>query len=94
MTEIIHVRAARDDRRVALAETHPDHPGGEAWVVGDGRIVAVALTPSVALRIAQGHLVVVEPEPEPAPAPGPDPAPVRDLPPPQPPRHQPARRRR
>lgn len=60
MAEIIHVRAARDDRRVALNEAHPDHPGGEAWVVGDGRVVAVAHTAEVALRLQRGDLVVVE----------------------------------
>ena len=59
MAEIIHVRAARDDRRVVLNEAHPDHPGGEAWVVGDGRVVAVAHTAEVALRLQRGDLVVV-----------------------------------
>lgn len=61
---LIHVQATRDDRRVALSETSKAHPGGEAFVAGDGRIVQVALTPEVSRRIAQGDLRVVD-DPDP-----------------------------
>lgn len=47
-------------RRVALWERHPDHPGGEVFVVGD-RVVDVAETTAVAQALKAGRLVKVEP---------------------------------
>lgn len=60
MPAIIHVQATQHDRRVALNEEHPEHPGGAAWVCGDGRISAVALTPVVAAALARGAIHQVE----------------------------------
>lgn len=57
--EYIYVKAARMDRRVALAETNPDHPDGEAWVAGDERVHRVALTAEVAARLASKDIVRV-----------------------------------
>ena len=65
MAELIKVRAARDDGRVVLYEVHPDHPNGEAWVSGNGRVVEVAETPTVLRKLASGELVKVE-DPKPA----------------------------
>jgi hypothetical protein len=59
MAERIIVRGAKDDRRVVVAETHPDHPEGEAWVVNDGREVEVALTPEVSAKLATRELLQV-----------------------------------
>ena len=60
MPVLIAVRAARSDHRVALNERHADHPGGAAWVTGDGQVHHVALTREVARRIGDGSLVLVE----------------------------------
>lgn len=58
-TVYLTIRAARDDRRVAVREAHPDHPDGEIWVTGDGREHTAALTREVARRIGDGSVVVV-----------------------------------
>lgn len=72
MTELITVMAAKVDGRVVLWETNPDHPGGEAFLAGDGRAAQVALTPRVQARLETGELIRVQTgEPKPA-----DPSPV------------------
>lgn len=60
MPVLITVRATRSDNRVALNERHADHPGGSAWVTGDGQMHQVALTRETARRIAIGDLEVLE----------------------------------
>lgn len=55
------VISALTDNRVGLWERHPDHPGGEVFVVGDS-VVAVALTARVREAIGQGRIVEVEEE--------------------------------
>lgn len=60
MPVMITVRGTRADSRVCLNEQHADHPGGAAWVCGDGRAHHVALTREVARRIGDGSLDVVE----------------------------------
>lgn len=58
----IYVKPVHFDRSVALSEGHPDHPNGEAWVVGypgqeDAAAVQVGDTPYVRQQIARGFLV-------------------------------------
>lgn len=64
MSKLITVRAATEDRRVVLYETHPDHissdnPTGEVWVAGNGRTAKVAKTPNVERLLRSGALVEV-----------------------------------
>ena len=42
--------------RTAFYERHADHPGGEAFVVGD-RPVEVAVTPDLSLALREGRVV-------------------------------------
>ncbi len=42
--------------QVALWERHPDHPGGEVFLAGNG-VFDVALTPAVESRLKSGKLV-------------------------------------
>lgn len=44
---------------VALWERHPDHPGGEVFLAGEGEF-EVALTPAVEARLRDGRLIVVD----------------------------------
>lgn len=79
---VVTVRAAVVTDRVALWERHPAHPGGEAFIAGDGVAVAVAATPTVVALLAAGVLAradVQTPDatPEPEPAPDAVPAPPR-----------------
>lgn len=60
MAEVLRVQAAVDDGRVLIWESHPDHPGGEAFVTGDGRVVEVVRTTRVNALIEQGRLLVIE----------------------------------
>lgn len=62
MTELIRVKGATYNSRVALWEKHTDHPAGEAYVA-DGMVAQVALTPEVKTRIGSGLLVVTNEEP-------------------------------
>lgn len=61
MAEIITVMAAKQDDRVVLWERHPDHPGGEVFVAGNGRAVRAARTAAVQQRLAVRTLLVVQP---------------------------------
>lgn len=45
--------------QVALWERHPDHPGGEVFLAGDGTF-EVAATAAVETRLRNGRLVLVE----------------------------------
>lgn len=57
----IFVRLAKPQtNQVALWERHPDHPGGEVFLAGDGEF-EVAATPAVETRLRKGSLVLVEP---------------------------------
>ena len=58
MAELIWVKPGNDDGRVALFETHKDHPDGEVFVAGPP--VAVALTPLVERKLKSGELVEVK----------------------------------
>lgn len=72
MSELIAVMAAKVDGRVVLWEVDAAHPGGEAFLSGDGRATQVALTPRVQARLETGELIRVQTgEPKPA-----DPPPV------------------
>jgi glucose/arabinose dehydrogenase len=56
----IEVKATATDKRVAFYETDVAHPGGQAFVVGDGVAVAVGETPGVLAAIQQGKLVIAQ----------------------------------
>ena len=59
--DVLRVRAADpDSNAVALWERHPEHPGGEVWIIGAGAF-DVAATPAVLARLRDGRLVAVEP---------------------------------
>lgn len=60
MAKLIWVQPGKDDGRVALFETHADHPNGEAWVAVTGQAVQVALTPMVERKLKSGDLVEVD----------------------------------
>jgi len=62
MTDFIKVKATNTDSKVALWEKHPDHPGGEVFVSGNGDVVEVATTVVVRAAIKSGALVEVQPE--------------------------------
>lgn len=53
------IKSNLPDNRVALWERHPDHPGGEIFVVGDNE-VEVAETHAVKTALNQGRVVEVE----------------------------------
>ena len=81
--QLITVRAARADGRVALWERHAAHPGGEAFIADGSGTAQVARTPAVLHALATGALMAVtasvalvtpEPEPEPEPVELPPPA--------------------
>lgn len=57
---MITVKATNTDNRVALWQRHPDHPNGEAYVVGDGTEHQVAATQAVKRALDRGYLVEVE----------------------------------
>lgn len=62
--EIITVKAAREDGRVALFEQHPGNVSetnklGEVYVVGDGKAHKVAWMPTVEWKLREGDLVEV-----------------------------------
>lgn len=77
MAELITVMAAKADDRAVLWEPNPDHPGGEAFIAGDGRAVTVALTPRVQEKLTAGTLIRVQV----APPSGGEPPPPVDAPP-------------
>lgn len=54
--ETIRVKSNLPDNRMALFERHPDHPGGEIAVYGDGTF-AVARTKEVEAHLRSGELV-------------------------------------
>lgn len=58
--QVITVRGAGDDGRVALYERDPAHPRGQALVAHGGKAVQVALTPAVKRLLAAGSLVQVQ----------------------------------
>jgi hypothetical protein len=60
MAKTIKVMAGKVDNRTIMWETHPDHPGGEAFISADGTAVEVAETTRVAALIKDGTLVKVE----------------------------------
>jgi hypothetical protein len=60
MADLITVKAAKDDRRIVLAERHPDHPKGRAFIAGNGKTHKVARTMLVARHLAGGALVEVK----------------------------------
>ena len=67
--QIIKVKSARKDGKVALWEVHPDHPGGEVFVVTSAptadvpepkeKVVEVAETPKVLNALKEGQIVKV-----------------------------------
>ncbi len=59
MADLITVRSGHNDKRVALWERHPSHPGGEVFIAGP-KDVRVAHTPEVQKRLAHGGLVRVD----------------------------------
>lgn len=64
MAKLITVKAAKEDHRVVLSETLPDHiskdnPTGEVWVAGNGRTAKVARTVAVERLLRSGALVEV-----------------------------------
>lgn len=62
MSETIHVTATNaQSRQVVLWEQSPKHPGGECWIVADGRTFEVGRTPRVEQLLASGVLAQVEP---------------------------------
>ena len=58
--ESIHVKAAKEDGKIAFAEQNEAHPDGEATVLGDGEVQRVARTPAVEQAILDGNLVQVK----------------------------------
>jgi hypothetical protein len=65
--DVLRVRAADpDSNAVALWERHPEHPGGEVWIIGAGAF-DVAATPAVLARLRDGRLVAEEPAAVPEP---------------------------
>lgn len=60
MSKLIRVKAAKRDHRVALWDTDKDHPGGEAYIAGDGSEHEVAETPAVLKALASGRIVRIE----------------------------------
>lgn len=64
MADKIKVMAAKQDSKVILWETHPDHvsednPTGEVFISGDGQSCEVGLTREVQKRLTDGRLVKV-----------------------------------
>lgn len=62
--EFVTVKAAKEDGRVALYETHPDqvtddNKTGEVFISGDGKAHTVARTPAVEQKLRDGVLVEV-----------------------------------
>ena len=57
--DMITVMAGRPDGQVVLWEVNEAHPGGEAWITGDGRSVQVALTAAVQRKLDSGELIRV-----------------------------------
>ena len=57
-TELIWVKSAKDDGRVALFEKDKLHPDGEAFVCD--KPVQVAMTPLVERMLTKGYLVQVD----------------------------------
>jgi hypothetical protein len=70
----IWVKAANENGRVALWEANEAHPGGEAYVTGDGRSVLVARTGAVVQKLNSGDLALADAPSEPEPEPEPEPA--------------------
>lgn len=62
MTDLITVKGATYNQRVALYETNDLHPAGVAYVAHD-MVAKVALTPEVQTRLASGLLVETTEEP-------------------------------
>jgi hypothetical protein len=65
----VTVKAAKEDNRVVLWETHPDHitkdnPTGEIFITGDGKTHTVARTPEVEKRLRDRTLVETNETPE------------------------------
>lgn len=52
----VQVQAANTDKKVAFFEKDVRHPGGEAFVYGNGAIVEVAETAAVKRAIGDGSL--------------------------------------
>lgn len=68
MSDLILVKAGRNDGKVALWERDENHPDGEVWVDGtQPEPVSVYPTEAVRTKIAQGVLVEVKPEKKAAP---------------------------
>jgi len=60
MVDLITVCAGLNDGRIAIWDRHPDHPGGELILAGDGSEARAARTPAVLRALADGRLVEVE----------------------------------
>lgn len=56
MANTIKVKATRNDNKVVIWESHPDHPTGEIFIIGDGRTHNVAETIEVKKRITDRSL--------------------------------------
>lgn len=54
--QTITVKATGDDGKVVLWERDDAHPGGECYVVADGREYAVGRTSEVARHLREGDL--------------------------------------
>jgi len=79
MTDFIKVKATKTDSKVALWEKHLDHPNGEVFVTGNGKVMKVANTVAVRDAIRRGALVEVQPEKASAPV-EPEQPPVEPVP--------------
>lgn len=60
MSKKIYVKATNLDGRVAVWDRHADHPNGEVFITGDGRVHEVAETPKIKRGLSSGVLTAVE----------------------------------
>lgn len=59
MSNLIKAKAAKQDGKVVIWETHPSHPTGEIFISGDGATHDVAETLEVQKRLKDGSLAKV-----------------------------------
>ena len=59
MTIKVKSTGPNDDRAI-LWERHPDHPGGEVFIVANGKTHEVAQTARIQSRLNDGRLVEVK----------------------------------
>lgn len=63
--KMVKVRGTGDDCKVVLYERNEQHPGGQAFVANNGKVVQVAETPAVKTAIAEGRLTLESASEEP-----------------------------